>query len=248
MPDKTLLSALEQFGLSKKEAAVYYAALRLGPCSVLSLAKESGVPRTTIYSLIDSLERKQLLHREVRGIKDCYVAENPERLKGIFQARLDALSNALPQLTAMYRAEGGESVVRFYQGYESLKSVYLELLKRVKINEDYLVLGDMHSWINLDPDFTKRFVEARAKLDIKVRMIMTPSEAARKRQGPLRKANERTRLLPPGTILTTNLVIISAMVFIHETTAPITGMVIENAHINRMHREMYEIMWHALTD
>ncbi len=154
----------------------------------------------------------------------------------------------MPKLSALYKLEGAESVIQFHSGLESLELAYLNMIRSVKIGEDYLVLGDMEAWSNLDRKFFNDFVEKRGKLDIKVRMILTPSKKGLERKGPLRKPNEKTRILPKGSFLTTNLVVIPKRILLHQLVPPYIGIVIENEHIIRMHREMYEIMWTALPD
>lgn len=248
MADKHLLSVLENLGLGVKEACLYCAALKLGPSSILELARASGIKRSTLYSVVESLKEKRLMRREVRGIKDVYAAESPEHLRGLIEQRREALLDVLPQLSALHKLEGGESVIKFYQGVDGTKMVYLDLLSSVRIGEDYLVLSDLDIWQELGKDFFLDFTRKRGKMDIKVRMILTDSALARERKGPKRQPNERTRLLKAGTKLTTNLVIIPRKVFIHQLVAPVMGVIIENPHIIRMHREMFELIWSGLRD
>ncbi len=43
-----LIAGLKAFGLDEKEAAVYLAGLRLGPATVIALAHQAKLPRTTV--------------------------------------------------------------------------------------------------------------------------------------------------------------------------------------------------------
>ncbi|RIL05037.1 MAG: hypothetical protein DCC75_12075 [Proteobacteria bacterium] len=246
MADPHLLNILQEVGLREKEALVYYAALRLGPSSVLALSRHSGVKRSTVYSILESLKDKRLIRREVRGIKEVFTAEGPQSLDFILEERRRTFLEALPQLSALHRLEGAESVIKFYEGLSAVKQIYLDFIRSVKIGDDYLVLADMALWHKLDPEFFDDFVEKRGKLNIRVRMILTHSKRALHRKGPGRRPNERTRILPAGTTLTTNLVIIPTKVLIHQLVPPIMGIVIENQNIIRMHREMYELIWGGL--
>lgn len=248
MKDRQLIQILQETGLTEKEALVYSSSLSLGPSSVLSIAKEAGVRRSTVYSVIESLRQKQLMRKEVRGIKEYYSAEDPERLKMVLENRHEKLLKILPELGALYRLEGAESVIKYYEGVESLKNVYLSMISTVKPGQDYLVLSSIDSAYKFAPDFFPDFLARRAKLNIKVRMILEDTALARHRGGKGRMANERNRILPKGTKLTTNLVIIPQRVFIHQFEAPTMGMVIENQHIITMHREMFELIWASLEE
>jgi sugar-specific transcriptional regulator TrmB len=246
MKDRDSLALLQKIGLTEKEARIYHAALSLGPSTVSSIAKASVVKRTTAYSIIDSLVEKNLMTREVHGIKELWQAAEPEALRTLLDDQQQALNRALPELHSLYRFSDAESVIKYYEGMDSLKEVYLEMLRTVRPEENYMVLSDQQLWLDLDPDFLIEFRRKRSKLNIRVRMILTDSPLARESIGRGRMVNEENRLLPEGTALTTNLVIIPRKVFIHQMEPPIMGMVIENPHIIRMHSEMYELIWRGL--
>lgn len=248
MKDALLLKTLRSIGLNDKESELYLAALRLGPTTALALARASALKRTTVYSVLDSLIAKGLMRKEVMGVKDYFVAAHPDDLRSLLEKQQEDFLSALPHLAALHRVQGAQNVVRYYEGVAGARLAYTDLLKSVRLGEDYLVLSTMEQWYNLDPEFFMRFLEKRGKLDIKVRMILTESKLAASRKGPLRKPNERTRILPKGTQLTTNLIIIPSKVVIHQLTPPIMVMVIENEHIVRLHREMYELIWQGLRD
>ncbi|MEK7105496.1 MAG: helix-turn-helix domain-containing protein [Patescibacteria group bacterium] len=248
MKQEKLQKVLEQMGLSEHEAAVYLSALSLGPSPILALARGSGVKRTTVYSVLTSLQKKGLMIREVRGWKTLFAAERPEKLEAIIESKKTDLARALPDLSALYNLRGEEGTIRFYDGLEAVKSVYESLIKDVKPHEDYLIVSDLSQWLSLDPEFFQNFVERRAKLPINIRMLAQPSEIARQHKKHERAYNESVRFLPEGTKLTTNLVIIPKRVVIHQLVEPVFAMTIENPSIIRLHREQFEIMWKALPE
>lgn len=248
MKDDRVISALTDFGLNEKEALVYYASLALGPSSVLRISREAGIKRSTAYSVIDSLREKQLIRKEVRGIKEYFCAEDPERLKKVLERRQASLLGILPELGALHRLEGAESVIKYYEGSESLKSVYLDCISSIKAGEDYMVLSSIDAAYRFGPDFFPDFLKKRSTLEINVRMILEDTPLARRRKGPDRNSNEKSRILPKTTKLTTNLVIIPRKVFIHQFESPTMGMVIENHHIISMHRQMFELIWDSLPE
>ncbi len=58
--NRYLLSALEEFGLSKNEARAYLALLFHGPQKSSDLAYKASIPRPKIYSIINRLVKKDL--------------------------------------------------------------------------------------------------------------------------------------------------------------------------------------------
>lgn len=59
----SFLSEFEALGLSPYEARVLLALLRLGPANSAQLARQSGVPRTSTYQVVEELNRKGLAQR-----------------------------------------------------------------------------------------------------------------------------------------------------------------------------------------
>ena len=246
MKTEKLQKVLESMGLTPNEAAVYLASLSLGASSILSIARSSGVKRTTVYTILVALQKQGLMIREVRGFKTLFVAERPEKLESIIDQKKIDLTKALPDLSALYNLHGEEGTIRFYDGLEAVKSVYESLLADVKAHEDYLIVSDLDQWLKLDPEFFQTFIERRAKLPINIRMLSQPSTIALHHKKYEKNYHETIRFLPQGTKLTTNLVIIPKRVVIHQLIPPVFAMTIENPSIIQMHREQFEIMWKAL--
>lgn len=245
MKPEQIRAILIHFGLTPHESAVYLAALQLGPATVLDLARRSGVKRTTVYSVINDLQQRGLMIREMRGWKTRYVAEHPEKLVGILEARKEELQRVLPDLAALYTLKGDSNAITFYDGLEAVKSVYERLIRDIRPHEDYLVLTDLETWRAQDAAHFQDFIERRAKLPINIRILAQPSALARQHKKYERAYNETIAFLPENTTLTTNLVITPQRVVIHQIVPPIFAMVIENPNIIKMHREQFEIMWKA---
>ncbi len=243
-----LLKVLNELGLSEKEAKVYLALLSLGEVTVLSISKEAGIKRTTVYSVLDSLKQKGLVEVVVRGFKTFYRAVSPENLVAVIEERQQKLNKYLPDFLSLYNASVKESYLRYYEGLPAIKSIYEDLLKSVKIGDDYLVISDQEKWYSLDPEYFEDFLRRRSKLNIKIRLLLQDSPIARQHQKIQKFYNETIKFLPAGTKLDTNLVIIPQRVVIHQTVPPIKAIVIDSPIVAKMHKEFFEIMWRFLPD
>jgi len=82
-----LLETLEKIGLSENESRVYLASLSLGGSTILTIAKEARLPRTTVYTIIESLKKKGLIFTEEKGFKKLYVPQSPEQLEVMLELR-----------------------------------------------------------------------------------------------------------------------------------------------------------------
>ena len=243
-----LLKVLNELGLTEKESKVYLALLSLGEVTVLSISKEAGIKRTTVYSVLESLKQKGLVEVVVRGFKTFYRAVNPENLAAIIEERQQKLNRYLPDFLSLYNASTEESYLRYYEGLPAIKSIYEDLLKSVKLGDDYLVISDQEKWYSLDPEYFEDFLRRRSKLNIKIRLLLQDSPMARRYQKMQEFYNETIKLLPAGTKLDTNLVIIPQRVVIHQTVPPIKAIVIDSPIVAKMHKEFFEIMWQFLPD
>lgn len=134
----------EHYGLSKNEAAVYAAALELGPATADQLAKHSGVKRSTTYLQLEELQSMGLMSTHEEGKKTLFTPESPENLarlidrkKAELDLRQQELNRELPELIRSFESAGERPVVRFYQGKEGIVSVREEMLK-VKSKKNYV--------------------------------------------------------------------------------------------------------------
>jgi HTH-type transcriptional regulator, sugar sensing transcriptional regulator len=248
MLKNVLTETLNDLGLTENESSVYFSALSLGPTTILKIAKSAEIKRTTVYSVMESLQKKGLVSIEFRGFKKFYVAENPEKLDSILEQRKVRLQQFLPEFAALYNLKGGESFLKYYEGIEAVKNVYESLIRDVRPHEDYLVMANQDQWLSLDREYFKNFLARRAKLPIKVRMMFQDTELGRKWKAERHILNTKIKTLPPSTKISTNLVVTPQRVLIHQLVPPIFGIVIENRSIIRMHQEMFEIIWNSLEE
>jgi HTH-type transcriptional regulator, sugar sensing transcriptional regulator len=248
MENSQFIETLTELGLSEHEAKVYFAALSIGPATILNIASAAETKRTTVYSVVESLQHKGLMRVELKGWKKLFVAEAPENLENILEARKDKLKKLLPEFSALYNLKGGESFIKYYEGLEGIKQIYEGLLRDIKPNDYYLIISHMTPWLDLDRTYFEDFIRRRSKKNLDIRALFQDSPIARKLQQQQTNFNEKIKILPNSTSLTTNLVVTPQRVVIHQLIPPVLAIVIENKSVIKMHKEMFEIMWRSLSD
>ena len=117
---------LQEIGLNEKEAVIYLALLKVDHASVIDVAKETKINRSTVYVVLEGLMEKGLVSETTSGKKTHYQAEPPERLatfvegqKMIFEERSKRLGDIIPQIKSVQRASGERPVVKYFEGRES---------------------------------------------------------------------------------------------------------------------------------
>lgn len=242
----TIQQMLARSGLSEHEAAVYLAMLELGPTSILTIARQSGVKRTTVYNVIESLKAKGLVGIEERGFKQFPVAENPARLERMLDEQKNTIRSFFPELEALYTLRGSDSVIRYYTGVEAMRTVYDELLAELRGGDDYYGFGDPTRWDLFDKAYFKSFIERRIRINLNAKIILADSETARSYKAAEKNFREEVRILPNGTILDANMAIAPRKIVIHPLTHPITTIVIETGALVRMHQNLFKVVWDSL--
>ncbi len=237
---------LAVLGLNENESRVYVAMLSLGPSTILSISKAAEIKRTTVYGVLESLNRKGLTRTDVKGFKKLYVAEHPKKLENIFDSRKAELTDLLPELEGLYSLKGGESFIKYYEGFEAIKNVHFDLLDSLQHNEEFLVIGDPVNWEKVNHAFANEFIQKRNKTKLQIRMLLTDSELARTYKKFEQNYQEEIRLLPANSKLDTNLVITPKKIFIQQMFSPIILITIENSSVITMHRELFNVMWNGL--
>ena len=247
MKNEQLIDALSQIGLSNNEAEVYLTSLSLGPSTVMKIAKSSQIRRTTVYSVIETLKNKGLIHIKPVGLKQLYVAEHPNRLENIIESKKISLQKLIPEFTALYNLKGGESTVKYYEGINAVKNIYETILDPMKPGEDYLVISDLEKFfLNTDPVYFEDFLQKRIKSRVKARLIATDSERARYMKQYEKNMNHEVRILPAGSKLSVDVMIVPQKVTIFNMNEPISAVSLENNAMIEMHKELFEIMWQSL--
>lgn len=243
-----LITTLQSIGLNDKEADVYLSAVSLGPSSVLKIAQNAGLKRTTVYSVLESLKQKGLVKMNIRGWKTLFEAENPEKLESIVDQMRHEVRRALPEFASVYNLHSSGAFIKYYEGLEGIKQVYQDLLRDVRPHEDYLIISDSVQWLEQDPEFFSQFLERRSKLDINIRALLQDSDLARQYKKTERNLNWKVKILPAGHKLATNMLIIPRRVVINQLKPPLLAMVIENDSVIQMNRELFEIVWRSIPE
>jgi HTH-type transcriptional regulator, sugar sensing transcriptional regulator len=126
-------------GLTPTQSTVYQAALELGPTSVQYIAVKANIPRSTTYLILEELAQLGLISTTKIGNKTRIVAESPQKMLALLESRQQEikthhqqLQSLLPTLSALHHQDN-KPEVRFYQGFEGIKTVLEQSLAASEI-------------------------------------------------------------------------------------------------------------------
>ncbi len=174
---------LMHLGLSEKEAAVYTAALQLGPSPVQDIAKQSQVNRATTYVMIEMLEKRGLISSTQKDKKRIFIAEAPDRLMSLLRVQKkeleeqeNELTKLLPKLNAIFNRSGEKPEVRYFEGHEGLETLRrgFEGLK----GETIQIIGYDAFTKVIEYDTTKQHREKLTKERAAIRALIVSTRSA----------------------------------------------------------------------
>ena len=129
-----------------------------------------------------------------------------------------------------------------------MRGVYEDFLKDFKPHDDYFAVANMEKWLGQDEGYFMKWRTKRSKLNLNTRMIFENNETGRKLKEFAPNFFEKVKLLPEGHHLETSLLVTPRRAIIQQYNEPVSVLVNENPSNILLYKEMFEIMWNALSD
>lgn len=117
-------------GLNEKTQKVYMTLLKLADAPANDIARKSGIERTTTYHQLEYLIKLGLIssyrHKNIRR----FVAENPNKIKGMLEGKIALFEKYLPDIENIFRGSGGDKFIklRLFEGKEGVQQISEEEL------------------------------------------------------------------------------------------------------------------------
>jgi sugar-specific transcriptional regulator TrmB len=124
---------LESLGFQKSEIKTYMAALKLGPSTVIALAKAINLSRQATYLAIEALTNRGVMSSVQRGKKNYYASEPPSKLVTYakrYELEVKEKIADLERQTPLLELQmGGERpVVKVFEGKAGVKEILEEVV------------------------------------------------------------------------------------------------------------------------
>jgi len=136
---------LMNIGFSDKEATVYLALLSVVHMSHLELSRTTGIKRSTVYTIIDSLKEKQMVREVPYGKKVHYGAVDPQRLasfvtekRALLEEQYHALDDVIPRLRSKAHAGNIGMAIKRYDNEDEAVEQYFEVCSQTTAKKRYL--------------------------------------------------------------------------------------------------------------
>lgn len=238
----TLGKFLEDFGFSAKQARIYLASLHLGPSSIQTIAKEAKLQRTNAYDAVETLVAKGLMSISTKGKKRFFMAEPPEVLKKILDAKRETLENVLPQLALFHASSEHKPKIRYYPGIDGYKQAYEDTLT-AKEKKLFGIFSVQDMWDVIGREVADHMVERRIKRGISLQVIRSKEKDVGYVYPTSKKELREMRHAPPGMVFPITTYVYDNKVVILSSKKELFGLVIESEDIAQAHRLYFEALW-----
>ena len=190
---------LDDFGFDDKGSKVYLYLLEKNDSPVFQVAKDTDIPRTTVYTILERLKHQGFASIFKKNGIAYWNAESPRRLVNAAEEKSKRIKEILPDLESMFNSHDSSPNVKFYTGKEKMKEVILSMY-------DYLHQRGIHEICTIShpelienfPKLLPDFIKQREKLNIHTKLIS--HQIARANTPETYKSNDFrvTRFLPEG--------------------------------------------------
>ena len=233
--------ALIECGLTKNEAKVYLALLKLGSGTAMEITKKSKVHRVNTYDVLERLRLKGLISSIMQSNKKIYEAANPEQLSKLIKQKEEMLSQIMPSLREEFTTKKEKQQVRHFLGPEGVMQAYYMML-----NQDSTLYGIGGSGLNRT--FLKHrhemFNKERLKKGVKVKAIYYEFTRERKVKEIAKDKTQQIKFIP-DKFKSTGMIDICGDLVVN--LLPIEGnvmaIVIENKVLAQSYRNIFNFMW-----
>lgn len=254
--DKSVKNFLLDFGLTDKEITVYTTLLKTGPNTIMNLARETNIKRSTTHNTVEELIKKGLVSQTNYGERRMVIAEDPDKLKFLMEQKkwdINKLEKNLPDainsIYTMVPTVKGESDlgVKYYEGEAGVKLIYSEALKS----------RELRSYVNFEavlevlPDNGELFLEAQRKnKDLILKEIVVDSPIARQFAAQFAKHENYHYKFAPSSLDITALDILlfdnKVAILSVGKDRKLSGMIISNEDYSHNMAGVFDFIWEVI--
>jgi sugar-specific transcriptional regulator TrmB len=234
---KNISKQIQELGLSDKESDVYLACLELGNGDAITISKKANLPKSTTYDVLSYLSKGGLINTYLKKDKAHYSVSDPEIILEKINRQKSIAEKIMPELRSLHYSGHNKPKVRFYDSYEGILIIQMEMLKEAK--EILAIISAQ----DVKEDYFADFVKERIKKGIPIRAIFRNSKDAQDY-----KKNDKISLRVSKVVDMQND--FSSVEYMWGNKVAILSLkndvavtIIESEEIYKIHRAMFDSIW-----
>jgi sugar-specific transcriptional regulator TrmB len=226
--------------LNQKEAALYLACLKTGQSTITKLASLAGLNRITAYSIAEKLVQKGFFTTNRKGKITFFDATDPKQIYEGLKERTQHLKTLLPDLKRLH-GKAEHPVVRYFEGVEAIKTLYLDSLTSQTEILNYANSREIRSFW---PEYDREYVKERARRKIYLRGFAPDDNYGKDVFQNNDKYHREIRLLPADKAIFYNETnIYDDKISMVSLKGKPLGIIIQNQELVDTQRSIFELLW-----
>lgn len=178
--NKNIQNSLISCGLTNNEATIYICLLKKLEATVFQIAKETGIPRATVYITLEKMKEQRLVALLRKNNVQYFTPENPSRLKMMIEEKEEILSSILPELNAIIDTDTDKPDVRLYTGANGVKIVLEDILETLARSKDrHLMAAARSEILERFPSYFPEWIKRRETMGVKSKLLLPAAEKTR---------------------------------------------------------------------
>lgn len=241
---------LRFFGADDKEAEIYLKLLELGAQPISVIAKHAGIPRPSMYVVLERLKKLQLIdefsHNGIKYAKSISVNGLEDLLK-LKEKKLQQVSSMLhekkTEFLALENKLSSTPSVKFYQGKLEVMKMYEEVLREggfCSVFNPQLVKKIM-------PEYYYKIGEILKKNLWKAKELTVECTEAHEYTKRFKSKLHQIKMLPSYMIFKSDIIMSGENLYmISYGEIDLTGTRITNAALTETQRILFEYVWKSV--
>lgn len=245
---------LEQLNFSRKESLVYLALLEIGPAKAHAIARKTGLNRTTVYDVVETLLNKGLASKYKKGGSTFFNALDPKQLlqyldrekeekAKMIEKQKKKVEELLPQLISLQNIYSAKPKVQFFEGEKGMREAYEDTLNSKEIILAYANVQTMHEAL---PNFFPEYYKRRAQKKIFIRGIFPRNKLSIKRAKHNQEEMRDVRYLPQDSMTFSPEVNIYNNKILVASWKEKMAIIIESKELADLMKLVYGLLWETL--
>lgn len=229
---------LKEYGLSDKEVQVYIAGLKAGSVTASKLFELTGIRRSTVYEVLESLKKKGIIKTFKKDKKSYFEVVEPKHLIGLLKEKERLIERVLPELNKLIEQTNEKPEVVIYEGKTGIKNAANDMLEAKEI----LIYGASNEGEKLVDSFPENFARKRVERKIKVRAILGKDAPEYMLKGEVTKYTE-VKIIDLFTNYNIGYFIYGNSLLIITLGDELTAVKIKSPLLVDSQRKMFELLW-----
>lgn len=237
---KEIQEVLERFGLRETDQRVYLALLSMGSATLSPIAAKTGLPVTTVQSIVKRLVGLGIVSVAKRRTRSVFQADDPAVLRRILERQSEEVAAIIPMLQKMRTEQAATSKIRVFERDRAADIFHAALASKDKLVYEIVSASDLQDVLGEKFHFTKRRVKAGVRLNslrIEAHEIKNYSKATHARE--LREA----RFLPRELTFRCSVLFWDDTVAFFTTKGEGLAWTVESKTLRETFEQLFALLW-----